>query len=62
MDLLEMPYVEESTPDGNREPRQQLAVINRREDTIWVSLAGIEASIDPEGEHTFAIPLGQLLE
>ncbi|MGD8751898.1 MAG: hypothetical protein PVG14_10775 [Anaerolineales bacterium] len=42
-------------------PEQLLRVINKREEMIQISLAGIEVSVEPGQTYEFATPLGQLL-
>jgi hypothetical protein len=42
-------------------PNQMLKVVNQRQETIQVSIANMEATIEPGGEHTFDTPFGQYL-
>lgn len=40
---------------------QRLRVVNGRQETLAVSLGRLSASIEPGGEHTFEVPIGELL-
>jgi hypothetical protein len=40
---------------------QKLKVVNRRLETLEVSLASLEAVIEPGGERTFQVPFGEIL-
>jgi hypothetical protein len=42
-------------------PDQKLRVINRRDETLEISLGQLSATLEPGAEHTFEQPFGQLL-
>jgi predicted small lipoprotein YifL len=42
-------------------PDQILKVVNNRQETLQVSIANMEATIEPGSEHTFNVPFGQYL-
>ena len=42
-------------------PDQKLRVINRKDETLGISLGQLSATLEPEAEHTFEQPFGKLL-
>jgi len=42
-------------------PVQMLKIVNRRHETLQVSLVNLETTIESGGEHTFQMPFGQYL-